>query len=94
VHVCAGAVERLGVSQADKIIDPVDLAAGQPTSDDKPSAVGMMIAALIKAGAPITTEVVSAVTQKAGLPQLVAPAKEEIEAPVTPKKEEAPGPAV
>jgi hypothetical protein len=89
-----GQLKGLGVSQADKIIDPVDLAAGQPTSDDKPSAVGTMIAALIKAGAPITTEVVSAVMQKAGLPQLVAPAQETIEAPQPAKAEEAPGPAV
>lgn len=63
-------LKGFGVAQADKIIDPVDLSAGQPQDVDKPSSVGQMLAALLKAGAPVTLDDINAVLTKAGLPPI------------------------
>jgi hypothetical protein len=62
-------LKGLGISQSDKMVQPVDLSANQP-SNDKPSSVGQMLAALMKAGAPVSVDDINGVLQTAGLPPL------------------------
>jgi len=63
-------LKGLGVSQSDKLIQPIDTGVGHPANTDKPSSVAQALAALMKAGTPIGVDDVNGVLQNMGLPPL------------------------
>lgn len=62
-------LKALGVAQADSIIEPMPPHRSEGPVD-KPSSVGNMLAALIKAGVQISIDDVNAILQQAGLPPI------------------------
>jgi hypothetical protein len=62
-------LKALGVSQADKVIEPVEQ-HGSMAPQDKPSAVATALAQLMKSGANVTPDDINTALQKMGLPPI------------------------